>query len=179
MKEELRDPATPASCALPAAHRSPGERPPRMGGPIRRNSADRHRRRRRDTRSPAGQRHHGPAGHRAGLRRADRARPAAAATTRTGRVVDSDVADGLGVETPQKRALPRRHAVDRRGRRLYVHHHPRSGPRAPLRGLYTPISRVEATDDETVRFTLTAPYAPLLKYADMGIVSKAAVRSEE
>src|SRR5439155_295230 len=47
--------------------------------------------------------------------------------------------------------------------------------RAPLRGLYTPISRVEATDDETVRFTLTAPYAPLLKYADMGIVSKAAV----
>jgi len=47
--------------------------------------------------------------------------------------------------------------------------------RAPLRGLYTPISRVEATDDETVRFTLTAPYAPLLKYADIGIVSKAAV----
>src|SRR5437867_3816573 len=47
--------------------------------------------------------------------------------------------------------------------------------RAPLRGLYTPISRVEATDNETVRFTLSAPYAPLLKYADMGIVSKAAV----
>src|SRR5438874_8312933 len=33
MKEEPRDPATPASCALPAAHRSPGERPPRVGGP--------------------------------------------------------------------------------------------------------------------------------------------------
>ncbi|TMI73585.1 MAG: ABC transporter substrate-binding protein [Bacillati bacterium ANGP1] len=49
------------------------------------------------------------------------------------------------------------------------------GLRAPLRGLYTPISRVEAVDNETVRFTLSAPYAPLLKYADMGIVSKAAV----
>ncbi len=47
--------------------------------------------------------------------------------------------------------------------------------RAPLRGLYTPISKVEAVDDETVRFTLSAPYAPLLKYADMAIVSKAAV----
>jgi peptide/nickel transport system substrate-binding protein len=47
--------------------------------------------------------------------------------------------------------------------------------RAPLRGLYIPISRVEAVDNETVRFTLSAPYAPLLKYADMGIVSKRAV----
>ncbi|HXF83712.1 MAG TPA: ABC transporter substrate-binding protein [bacterium] len=47
--------------------------------------------------------------------------------------------------------------------------------RAPLRGLYTPISRVEAVDNETVRFTLSAPYAPLLKYADIGIVPKAVV----
>ncbi len=47
--------------------------------------------------------------------------------------------------------------------------------RAPLRTLYTAIGKVEAVDDETVRFTLTAPYAPLLKYADMGIVSKKAV----
>lgn len=47
--------------------------------------------------------------------------------------------------------------------------------RAPLRGLYTPITRVEAVDNETVRFTLSAPYAPLLKYADMGIVPRAAV----
>ena len=47
--------------------------------------------------------------------------------------------------------------------------------RAPLRGLYTPITKVEAVDDGTVRFTLSAPYAPLLKYADMGIVSKGAV----
>lgn len=49
------------------------------------------------------------------------------------------------------------------------------GLRAPLRGLYLPITRVEAVDNETVRFTLSAPYAPLLKYADMGIVSRAAV----
>lgn len=47
--------------------------------------------------------------------------------------------------------------------------------RAPLRGLYLPISKVEAVDDETVRFTLSAPYAPLLKYLDMGIVSRKAV----
>src|SRR5256712_544621 len=43
------------------------------------------------------------------------------------------------------------------------------GLRAPLRGLYTPISRVEAVDNDTVRFTLSAPYAPLLNYAVMGI----------
>lgn len=47
--------------------------------------------------------------------------------------------------------------------------------RAPFRGLYTPISNIEAVDNETVRFTLSAPYAPLLKYADMGIVSRRAV----
>ena len=47
--------------------------------------------------------------------------------------------------------------------------------RAPLRTLYTPIARVEAVDAATVRFTLSTPYAPLLKYADMGIVPKAAV----
>lgn len=47
--------------------------------------------------------------------------------------------------------------------------------RAPLRGLYLPISRLEAVDNLTVRFTLSAPYAPLLKYADMGIVPRAAV----
>jgi peptide/nickel transport system substrate-binding protein len=47
--------------------------------------------------------------------------------------------------------------------------------RAPLRTLYTAINKVEAVDDETVRFTLNAPYAPLLKYVDMGIVSKKAV----
>lgn len=51
--------------------------------------------------------------------------------------------------------------------------------RAPLRGLVTPISKVEAVDPETVRFTLSAPYAPLLRYLDGsqagGIVSKRAV----
>jgi len=51
--------------------------------------------------------------------------------------------------------------------------------RAPLRGLVTPISKVEAVDETTVRFTLSAPYAPLLRYLDGsqagGIVSKRAV----
>ena len=48
--------------------------------------------------------------------------------------------------------------------------------RAPFRGLYTPISKIEAADSDTaVRITLTAPFAPLFKYLDMGIVSKRAV----
>lgn len=47
--------------------------------------------------------------------------------------------------------------------------------RAPLRSLYIPITKIEAVDDATVRITLSAPYAPLLKYADMGIVSRKAV----
>jgi peptide/nickel transport system substrate-binding protein len=46
---------------------------------------------------------------------------------------------------------------------------------APDRALYSPISKVEAVDPQTVRFTLSAPYAPLLSYLDKGIVSKAAV----
>ncbi|PRX10882.1 UNVERIFIED_ORG: peptide/nickel transport system substrate-binding protein [Martelella mediterranea] len=46
---------------------------------------------------------------------------------------------------------------------------------APQRTLYTPIEMVEAIDPQTVKFTLSAPYAPLLSYLDMGIVSKAAV----
>src|SRR2546425_8801727 len=46
--------------------------------------------------------------------------------------------------------------------------------RAPLRSLYIPISKIEAVDDATVRVTLSAPYAPLLKYADMGIVPRKA-----
>jgi peptide/nickel transport system substrate-binding protein len=49
--------------------------------------------------------------------------------------------------------------------------------RAPLRGLYIPISKIEAVDAQTVRFTLSAPYAPLLKYLDMGIVSKRAAEA--
>ncbi len=47
--------------------------------------------------------------------------------------------------------------------------------RSPFRTLYTPISKAEAVDTETVRFTLSAPYGPLFKYLDLGIVSKKAV----
>mgnify|MGYP003651610410 FL=1 len=46
---------------------------------------------------------------------------------------------------------------------------------APARALYTPITAVEAVDPLTVKFTLSAPYAPLLSYLDIGIVSKALV----
>ena len=45
---------------------------------------------------------------------------------------------------------------------------------APDRALYSPITKVEAVDPTTVKFTLSAPYAPLLSYLDKGIVSKAA-----
>ena len=48
---------------------------------------------------------------------------------------------------------------------------------APQRALYTPIESVEAIDERTVQFNLSSPYAPLLAYLDMGIVSKAAVES--
>ena len=46
---------------------------------------------------------------------------------------------------------------------------------APQRALYTPIDSIEAVDERTVQFNLSAPYAPLLSYLDMGIVSQAAV----
>ncbi|MFK4812305.1 ABC transporter substrate-binding protein [Devosia sp. ZW T5_3] len=46
---------------------------------------------------------------------------------------------------------------------------------APARALYTPITAVEAVDPLTVKFTLSAPYAPLLSYLDVGIVPKALV----
>ena len=46
---------------------------------------------------------------------------------------------------------------------------------APQRALYSPISAVEAVDPQTVKFTLSAPYAPLLSYLDIGIVPKALV----
>ncbi len=49
--------------------------------------------------------------------------------------------------------------------------------RAPMRSLYVPIQRVEALDLQTVRFTLTEPYAPLLSYLDMGIVPKHAAEA--
>ena len=46
---------------------------------------------------------------------------------------------------------------------------------APLRGLFTPISKVEAIDAKTVKFTLSTSYSPLLSYLEMGIVPKKAV----
>lgn len=46
---------------------------------------------------------------------------------------------------------------------------------APLRSLFTPIAKVEARDPKTVVFTLSSPFAPLLTYLEMGIVSKKAV----
>lgn len=46
---------------------------------------------------------------------------------------------------------------------------------APSRALYTPITAIEAVDPQTVKFTLSAPYAPLLSYLDIGIVPKALV----
>lgn len=41
---------------------------------------------------------------------------------------------------------------------------------APMRALYTPIESIEKVDDLTVKFNLSAPYAPLLSYLDLGIV---------
>ena len=41
---------------------------------------------------------------------------------------------------------------------------------APQQSLYAPIESIEAVDERTVRFNLTAPYAPLLSYLDIGIV---------
>jgi len=38
------------------------------------------------------------------------------------------------------------------------------------RSLFTPISEIVAADDNTVRITLSEPYAPLLSYLDIGIV---------
>jgi peptide/nickel transport system substrate-binding protein len=43
---------------------------------------------------------------------------------------------------------------------------------APLRSLYEPITRVEATDPHTVTLHLREPFAPLLSYLDVGIVPR-------
>lgn len=48
---------------------------------------------------------------------------------------------------------------------------------APLRGLFTPISAVEAVDATTVKFTLSAPYSPLLTYMEIGIVPRKVVEA--
>lgn len=44
--------------------------------------------------------------------------------------------------------------------------------KAPYRTLYTPIAKVEAVDQYTVKFTLADAYAPMLAYMDIGIVPK-------
>ena len=44
--------------------------------------------------------------------------------------------------------------------------------KARFRSLFTPIDTIEALDANTVKITLKEPYAPLLSYLDMGIVSK-------
>lgn len=48
---------------------------------------------------------------------------------------------------------------------------------APQRALYAPIASIEAVDARTVKFNLSAPYAPILSYLDMGIVPKALVEA--
>ena len=45
---------------------------------------------------------------------------------------------------------------------------------SPRRGFFASISKVEALDPLTVRFTLSEPSAPLLRYMTMGIVPKGA-----
>ena len=49
--------------------------------------------------------------------------------------------------------------------------------RSPSRMLYSPIESIEAVDELTVRFELSEPYAPFLRYLDVGIVPKQLVES--
>lgn len=48
---------------------------------------------------------------------------------------------------------------------------------SPIRALFTPVKAVVAIDPQTVKFELAAPYAPLLSYLDVGIISKKAAES--
>jgi peptide/nickel transport system substrate-binding protein len=47
---------------------------------------------------------------------------------------------------------------------------------SPFRAFYLSVDKVEATDKNTVTFTLKAPFAPFLSYMDLGIVPEAAVQ---
>lgn len=49
--------------------------------------------------------------------------------------------------------------------------------RARFRSLYEPMRKIEATDRLTVRIELSEPYAPLLRYLDVGIVPKSYVEA--
>lgn len=48
---------------------------------------------------------------------------------------------------------------------------------APSRAQFLPVKSIEAVDPQTVKFSLSTPFAPLLSYLDMGIVSKALAES--
>src|SRR5205085_11700821 len=47
---------------------------------------------------------------------------------------------------------------------------------SPFRAFYLSVDKVEATDKNTVSFTLKAPFAPFLSYMDLAIVPQAAVQ---
>jgi len=47
---------------------------------------------------------------------------------------------------------------------------------SPFRAFYLSVDKVEATDKNTVTFTLKAPFAPFLSYMDLAIVPQAAVQ---
>jgi peptide/nickel transport system substrate-binding protein len=47
---------------------------------------------------------------------------------------------------------------------------------SPFRAFYLSVDKVEATDKNTVTFTLKAPFAPFLSYMDLAIVPEAAVQ---
>jgi peptide/nickel transport system substrate-binding protein len=47
---------------------------------------------------------------------------------------------------------------------------------SPFRAFYLSVDKVEATDNNTVTFTLKTPFAPFLSYMDLAIVPQAAVQ---
>ncbi len=49
---------------------------------------------------------------------------------------------------------------------------------APNRSFYTPIQKIEAVDDYTVKFTLDSAYGPFLSYMDFAILPKAVAEKQ-
>src|SRR4029450_11026098 len=47
---------------------------------------------------------------------------------------------------------------------------------SPFRAFYVSVDKVEATDKNTVTFTLKTPFAPFLSYMDLAIVPQAVVQ---